>query len=57
MKKTYNVHGVELTSIQEMMFNKWCDNNGIAMNTLNKSDRKEKVELFLSILKNSPFAI
>lgn len=45
--KTYNVHGVELTSIQEMVFNKWCDNNKVAMNTLTPEQRKEVVEMFL----------
>ena len=45
--KKYIVHGVELTSIQEMVFNKWCSNNGVAMNTLTPEQRKEVVEMFL----------
>lgn len=38
--KTYSVYGVEMTSLEEMRFYKYLDNNRIAMNTFIKEERK-----------------
>lgn len=47
MKKV-TVYGVEMTSIQEIMFSKYRDNKGIAMNTLRPEERKKKAQDWLS---------
>ena len=39
--KTYNVYGVEMTSLEEMRFSKHLDNERIAMNTFYKEERKK----------------
>lgn len=47
MKKV-NVYGVEMTSIQEMMFAKFREQKGVSMNTLNSSQRTQLAEEFLN---------
>lgn len=42
MKKV-TVYGVKLTSIQEMMFMKYINNNSIAPNTMDADQRKQLV--------------
>lgn len=39
MQKTETVYGVQMTSLQNMMFSKYVSNNNIAMNTVNKAER------------------
>lgn len=41
MPKTVLVYGVEMTSLQEMHFSKYLSSYGIAMNTLQPSQRTE----------------
>jgi len=48
--KTEYIFGVKMTSLQEMRFSKYLDNNGIAMNTLSKEKRKEVAEKCLNDL-------
>lgn len=50
MKKTL-VYGVELTSLQEMKFSKWRDNNHIAMNTRTAPERTAIVQNWLAIFE------
>ena len=47
VSKKLDVYGVEMTPIQEIVFMKWCSNNGVAMNTLDKSQRQEVAKMFL----------
>lgn len=47
-KKYIIVHGVQLTSLQEMLFSKWINNNNIAMNTLTSEQRTAKVTKFIN---------
>lgn len=42
-----DVYGVEMTSLQNMLFSKYIANNGIAMNTKTKEQRKEIAEYWL----------
>lgn len=51
MPKTIDVYGVQLTSMQEMIFSKYMSNNGIAMNTKKPDERKEIVLNWLASLK------
>ena len=37
--KTYDVYGVKMTSLEEMSFSKYLENNRIAMNTIYKEQR------------------
>jgi hypothetical protein len=46
--KTYNVYGVEMTSLEEMRFSKYLDNEKIAMNTFYKDERKKIAENWLN---------
>ena len=53
--RRYNVFGIKLTSLQNMWFSKYLDNEGIAMNTLQPKERTEVVENWLKErLKNQP---
>ena len=49
--KTYNVYGVEMTSLEEMRFSKHLDNERIAMNTFYKEERKKIAEDWLNEYK------
>lgn len=49
--KTYNVYGVEMTSLEEMRFSKYLDNKRIAMNTFYKEERKKIAEDWLNEYK------
>lgn len=40
MKKEI-IYGVQMTSLENMMFSKWISNNGIAMNTKTEDERKQ----------------
>lgn len=42
-KEKVNVHGVLMTSLQEMQFSKYVANKGIAMNTKTASERFDLV--------------
>ena len=46
--KTYDYYGVQLTSLQGMMLEKYLNNTGIAMNTLSPIERKLLVIKWLS---------
>lgn len=39
--KNYDVYGIKMTSLEQMAFSKYLDNNRIAMNTFEKEERKE----------------
>ena len=41
--KSVEVYGIEMTSLQEIMFSKYLSNNGIAMNTKTKEERTKIV--------------
>ena len=38
-ERFYNVYGVKMTSLEEMRFSKYLDNERIAMNTFHKQER------------------
>lgn len=48
----YNVYGVEMTSLEEIKFSKYRENNGIAMNTYYKDDRKNIAKYWLNNIHN-----
>lgn len=39
--KTVDVYGVQMTSVEEMIFSKYRNNQGIAMNTKTEQERKQ----------------
>lgn len=43
-KRYYNVYGVKMTSLEEMRFSKYLDNERIAMNTYCKEERVKIAE-------------
>lgn len=47
MPKTIDIYGVQLTTMQEMLFSKYMSNNGIAMNTKTPEERKRIVTEWL----------
>lgn len=50
MPKTVDVYGVQLTTMQEMLFSKYMANNNIAMNTKKPDERKKIVNDWLNSL-------
>lgn len=48
--KKYLVYGIEMTSIQNMMFSKYVNDNNISMNT---KTEKERMEITADWLKNN----
>ena len=39
--KTEEVYGVEMTSLENLIFSKWISNNSIAMSTKTEQERKQ----------------
>lgn len=50
--KKLDVYGVEMTSLQEMKFSKYIENNRIAMNTYYKEQRKQIAKKWLNEVYN-----
>jgi hypothetical protein len=53
IKPRYNVYGVMVTSIEEMLFSKYIVINNIAMNTKNVEERKMIVQTWLDFNKKT----
>ena len=47
MKEYYDVFGIKMTSLEQMRFSKYLENNRIAMNTYHKSQRNNIAEKWL----------
>lgn len=45
--KPINVYGVQMTSLEDMIFSKYINNQGIAMNTKTEQERKQIVSTWL----------
>ena len=48
MKEYYDVFGVKMTSLEQMRFSKYLENNRIAMNTKHKEERKQIAKKWLN---------
>lgn len=46
--KTQLVYGVLMTSLENMMFSKWMNNNNVAMNTHTEAERTEIAQAWLN---------
>lgn len=53
MKEYYDVFGIKMTSLEQMRFSKYLENNRIAMNTLYKEERKNITENWLNEYKKT----
>jgi len=51
--KTETVYGVQMTSLQNMMFSKYVSNNNIAMNTHTEAERTRITQEWLDNNKSS----
>lgn len=52
MKKQL-VYGVQMTSLENMMFSKYMSNNNIAMNTHTDAERTEIAQMWINFIRKN----